>query len=332
MVGKKTLCLLGLALGCGRSTSGTGPGTGDDAAGQGGGTASAGTATIAGSGVGLGGAGAGGAFPSGSGGWGNYANAAGWIPFGDLDPIPGAHDVVEAECDGERIGPEYLVQPNILCINPFTPDSSPFSPTRDTTRILCGVAAYCMNQSDCTAQPFGRCEGFASVGCHYPTEPCLTDADCTSELGGRCPHYTEQFICESSDRCYPVVPKCAYPPQAIVCETDADCSERPGGQCHKSILYPRCTYDGCARDADCGSGRRCGCSNDQNRCVPADCTTDADCGVGQTCLPQNGCLALDGFHCTTPNDGCRSGDDCSSARCEWAGTSWQCVAAGCPLD
>jgi hypothetical protein len=29
---------------------------------------------------------------------------------------------------------------------------------------VCSVAAYCMHQSDCTAQPFGRCEGFSGVG------------------------------------------------------------------------------------------------------------------------------------------------------------------------
>jgi hypothetical protein len=275
----------------------------------------------------VGGAGFGGALALGGGGWGNVANGAGWGPTGELAPIPGEHDIVEAECDGAAIGQEYVVQPNLICAHEYSLDGGSRA---DPTYVVCSVASYCMHQSECNARPFGRCEGSSGVGCYYPREPCATDADCTSAPSGTCPTYTEKLRCESHDRCWLIQPVCLYPNVGGGCATDADCDQRPGGECRWSITYARCIYDECAGDSDCTADQHCACSNDQRRCYPADCRSDADCASGQSCQEVGGCRGLVGFYCTTPDDGCRSSDDCAGGRCEYDGTSFQCNTEPCP--
>ena len=293
------------------------------------GAAGRGTAGQGGANAGRAGAGdtsVGGALSLATGGWGNVANGAGWGPTGELDPIPGEHDILEATCEGAPIGQEYVVQPNLICSHEYSLDGG----TRiDPTYVVCGVADYCMHQSECDARPFGRCEGSPGVGCYYPREPCTTDADCTSAPDGKCPSYTETLRCESSDRCWVVQPACLYPNLGGGCATDADCTQRPGGECRRTITFARCIYDKCAADSDCAADEHCACSNDQRRCYPANCRSDADCAGGQSCQEFIGCRGLAGFYCTTPDDGCSSYDDCNGGPCNYDGSSFQC-AEPCP--
>ena len=294
--------------------------------GEGGGVSNAGQAGAVGTG---GAAGVGGALALGGGGWGNVANGAGWGPTGDLDPVPGDHDIVESRCDGAVVGPEYMVQPLLVCSHEYSLEGG----TRaDPSYVVCSVAPYCMHHSECTAQPFGRCEGSPSVGCRYPYEPCTTDADCVSAPNGSCPAYTEERRCESADRCWPIQPECQYPSAAVVCVTDADCNQRPGGECVWSILFARCAYDECASDSDCTAEQHCACRDDQRRCYSAECRSDADCASGQSCQASDFCHHLRGFYCTTPGDGCRSDDDCDDGRCEYDGTTFRCTSVACPTE
>ena len=239
--------------------------------------------------------------------------------------MAGPHDLVDLNCGAEPIPAEYLVQPTLTCWN--APDFEP----QTNRKVICELLEYCMNQADCTAEPFGKCEGSPGATCDYPDEPCNADADCASSPDGSCPERFDDTYCDTLGHCWPMPRNCFYP--YGTCDVDADCTDRPGGRCQKLIIFPRCVYSSCASDSDCASGQRCTCSNDKNSCVPADCYSDSDCSSGQTCRKEGNCRgATTGFHCTTPEDTCRSADDCPTYRCELNTGSFQCNPEPCPLD
>ena len=97
---------------------------------------------------------------------------------------------------------------------------------------------------------------------------------------------------------------------------DSGCTASPHGYCGTNsgggALICMCHY-GCVTDAECGSGQICLCDASIGTCVTASCTKDADCQGGSVCLSYvvaGGCSATTQFACTTPQDACRSNEDC----------------------
>ena len=73
---------------------------------------------------------------------------------------------------------------------------------------------------------------------------------------------------------------------------------------------------GCIVDEDCGKGHVCECGNPESPtggvCVPTDnCHTDAECLPGFFCTTYAGSCGSTGYACLTPNDQCRSSEDCA---------------------
>ncbi|HEY5241055.1 MAG TPA: hypothetical protein VIJ22_06305 [Polyangiaceae bacterium] len=101
--------------------------------------------------------------------------------------------------------------------------------------------------------------------------------------------------------------------------------------------------DACLVDSNCGATGVCDCEAPRcaepfavagNVCVPAECHVDSDCTCG-FCAGDTSCGGLDGYYCTTPQDGCSTDADCqeggSPMQCKWSTDRWACVAAvGCP--
>ena len=105
------------------------------------------------------------------------------------------------------------------------------------------------------------------------------------------------------------------------CHADSDCAKSPYGTCvdDGSPFGCACNY-GCRDDADCGAGV-CACAGTAGpraRCVSAGCKTTDDCAGGlcglaidiDVCGVSHAQLA-----CLTPSSPCRSGADCSPAKC-----------------
>lgn len=128
---------------------------------------------------------------------------------------------------------------------------------------------------------------------------------------------------------------------AVECRLDSDCTSGANGRCNElrqTVFYgggslgTRCTYDACAKDADCAGKGVCECGvgfAGQNLCLTrGDCRVDADCAIGQVCalskpfvLPTSGFVTGDevvsgvgipdeavGRFCTTTSDECRPGE------------------------
>jgi hypothetical protein len=239
-----------------------------------------------------------------------------------LAPVAGPHAIDGLDCAGTPVSQDHVVMPTQTCY--VSPEYTPQNPVRD-----CGVDPFCTHHDDCTEGPHGRCTGSPAASCEYPAllnRPCTSDADCSSVVAGaNCPPlFGEDILCDPSGACRRPERLCNLPEAA--CESDGDCTAGAGGVCRKTVLFSRCSYPDCIEDADCGASARCAC----RECVPATCTGDPECGAGSECLLGDGCFGANGYHCTSPEDTCRTKEDCFGAPCEHRGGRWQCGSA-CPL-
>jgi hypothetical protein len=154
-------------------------------------------------------------------------------------------------------------------------------------------------------------------------------ADCGGKTGAprvaaRAPavHRVEALSCVGVHS--PAQPTNIMYPESSSCTTHADCTAGVNGKCIQGggsaggMYY--CTYDQCATDADCESGKICYCTADTAaRCLTVgNCQSDADCGGGgySYCSPSTGrdCggyHSIDGFHCHTAKDTCMDDADCT---------------------
>ncbi len=195
-----------------------------------------------------------------------------------------------------------------------------WTPMRD--RLVCSRSRSieCSHASDCTAQPFGRCQGNTSAQCTYPHTPstCTADGDCSALPDGVCiPMLSTDVVCdEQGNNCAPQGPYCHYLPLNQVCDSDEECTAVPGGTCRREVWQTRCIYLGCEDDGDCSPDERCDCGS----CVSAACRSDAECGSDELCRRENACGwgPSGGFHCTTAAGDCRTDDDCpESTYCDY---------------
>jgi hypothetical protein len=210
------------------------------------------------------------------------------------------------ECALDPIPEGFSLAPNRIC---------EWTPMRDRRICSSAPAVECFRAADCTAKPFGRCEGNTSTQCTYPHEgsTCTVDADCTQLPDGVCvPALSSELFCdERGNNCASQQPSCHYRVLNQVCAADEECDAAPGGACARAVLQTRCLYLGCEGDGDCTAGEVCAC----HECVSAECQSDSECGSGEICRRENGCGwgPSGGFHCTKPGDECRSDGDCLQA-------------------
>jgi hypothetical protein len=84
-------------------------------------------------------------------------------------------------------------------------------------------------------------------------------------------------------------------------------------------------------DADCGAGEACVCGPLIGQCIQASCRTADDCGGYQCAQFYDffgvGCGEPMQLACQTPDDECRSTDDCTGGfgNCSAAHGTWRCV-------
>lgn len=131
--------------------------------------------------------------------------------------------------------------------------------------------------------------------------------------------------------------------EGSTCQADTDCTDGVQGKCSFEQDACGCTY-GCETDADCGEGQFCACAGDdspslipdfQNVCVPInDCTIDVDCGENSFCgfsQALDACFAVYELGCFTPDDECRTDEDCDVGECVPGGSSdgagWGCYVS-----
>ncbi|HWB79082.1 MAG TPA: hypothetical protein VG755_29180, partial [Nannocystaceae bacterium] len=134
--------------------------------------------------------------------------------------------------------------------------------------------------------------------------------------------------------------ECLYPTEIVgtcngqgtetdPCSSDEDCTAQPHGYCNVGNFLGGCYCSyGCESDADCGEDQACYCFGPASYCVPASCHTDDDCQPGYLCTLLSGVLA-----CQTPDDGCRTPDECESGSCpvcqyKEGEDAWQCNPDG----
>jgi hypothetical protein len=103
------------------------------------------------------------------------------------------------------------------------------------------------------------------------------------------------------------------------CIGDQDCTMHANGRCQNglpSLGAPGgcfCTYT-CRNDADCGPGLACLCYGAEGGyCTRATCTTDADCSGSLCAQSEVQCGTV--LACLSPNDRCRSSNDCEGQPC-----------------
>jgi hypothetical protein len=130
------------------------------------------------------------------------------------------------------------------------------------------------------------------------------------------------------------------------CKADGDCTQGKNGRCAmtgggRMRPAPRCVYDACVVDSDCGAKSACDCGtavNDGHACMEGNCAVDADCGEGGFCSPSMGSCGnyrgVVGNFCHTAKDECVNDGDCSSepgAYCAWKEEvgHWQCSTSQC---
>ena len=242
-------------------------------------------------------------------------------------PAEGYELVSIQGCEREQVPQGFPIVPLAIC------SGSPNEPGR----FICSTDASieCLRASDCTAQPFGRCEGNAASQCNYPHvgSTCVTGSDCTELPDGVCmPAFVNGVFCDADgNNCHPQEASCHYLPLNQGCTTDAECTAAPGGFCQREIRSTRCIYFGCEDNGDCEAGERCAC----HTCVAAECESDAECGAGELCRQENNCGwgPNGGFHCTKPADECASDDDCPEGYCNFdsASSRFACSAQWCEV-
>jgi hypothetical protein len=115
------------------------------------------------------------------------------------------------------------------------------------------------------------------------------------------------------------------------CTTDAECTQGKNGRCLSiAVGPPSCSYDLCAKDADCGqSAGVCQCrataEGGANVCRQGNCRTDGDCGVTGKGFCSPSAVNIDitcrsgipagsfGYFCHAPSDECSSDSDCTTS-------------------
>jgi hypothetical protein len=232
-------------------------------------------------------------------------SADGGDPFTEPSPIV-EHDIAWGLSCPERAFPaNFGVRFGSTCTSVFGGEGE----------LECTAVIECTSDSECAAEPFGRCVGSGRTHCSYAFEQaaCAVDADCTALPGGACPSYSREIFCLPSGQCDERPRLCAYPALNATCEADADCDAVPGGRCDKTIERSACHHHGCAADGDCAGEARCECRAGEGRvCVFPTCSGDSDCETGQRCVRPSdlGMRTPDGSFCTTPDDECSSDADC----------------------
>lgn len=114
------------------------------------------------------------------------------------------------------------------------------------------------------------------------------------------------------------------------CKTDAECTQGTNGRCLSVVAGPpACSYDLCAKDADCGQSTgvcqcRAAAEGGANLCRQGNCRTDGDCGVTGKGFCSPSAVNLDltcrsgiqvgsfGYFCHTPSDECSGDADCTT--------------------
>lgn len=142
----------------------------------------------------------------------------------------------------------------------------------------------------------------------------------------------------SDAMCSEARPSNACPPafqEGSSCKTDSDCTAGTNGRCTGVGITPACacSYDHCAKDADCSPGSICLCDRDNgNTCVQSECRIDSDCGLRGYCSSnRTDCGEFEGYHCHTPKDTCVNDADCRQdilERCAYAADKGQWVCRG----
>ena len=140
--------------------------------------------------------------------------------------------------------------------------------------------------------------------------------------------------------------ECVGDEDTLLCTTDADCNAGPFGACRsgtedegsRTYAVCRCVY-ACASDDDCSPGEACippgliDGTPPWPSCQPADCKTATDCGpCGECGLGGvfDGCSANIRQTCRTPDDQCRTPEDCGDfAGCRPSPDFWYCEEIGC---
>jgi hypothetical protein len=123
------------------------------------------------------------------------------------------------------------------------------------------------------------------------------------------------------------------------CSADADCDAKADGRCVTMFFGGKqggdcgCVY-GCETDADCGPEQVCLCGAAPGaRCVVSTCATNDDCGPGECGLgaSDDGCGINYNLTCRTPDDTCRTNEDCADdwqACTSWGDNAWACQSQG----
>lgn len=128
--------------------------------------------------------------------------------------------------------------------------------------------------------------------------------------------------------------------QQASCTQDGQCTSGTNGRCIQTMggaLTCLCTYDTCAHDSDCPTGKLCVCHGSAytggagNTCIEGNCRVDSDCGAGKYCSPSHGtsgCGGVTGYYCHTAQDQCIDDADCGGGVnvCAWsiANSRWTC--------
>jgi hypothetical protein len=140
-------------------------------------------------------------------------------------------------------------------------------------------------------------------------------------------------------------------PNAVgACHSNADCDDgrcvtfasNTGAPPYAPMNRNSCVHEECMKDTDCGPGisgraRLCAChsrQSDTNRCKPGDCHYDSDCPAGEHCKdePENYYKPKRdrGRYCTTANDTCKPGGDCTFCVFDTIKKQWWCDARFIP--
>lgn len=161
--------------------------------------------------------------------------------------------------------------------------------------------------------------------------------ECPNRLGQRAMRDDVAAPCQADGGC-------GY---ASSCRTDADCTAKPYGHCESQGQLPNLSCEfGCVTDADCDADEACICGPFIGECIKADCRSAEDCDDGYLCAQFRelfgiGCGEPMQLACQTPDDECRSSQDCDSAEgfgasCSAADGTWRCanvpgIACGRPF-
>lgn len=125
-----------------------------------------------------------------------------------------------------------------------------------------------------------------------------------------------------------VPPEGTPDPDYTWCNADEDCTFLPLGYCSIDEVVQSCK-NGCRTDDDCEAEYVCQCGINVGTCVRSNCHTDDDCADDFVCaqaIAYGSCgETIYRFACQTPDDECRTADDCSSNSDVFPGKY-------CPLD